>query len=166
MWKVCSPKKEKGRNTMRKAMLMVAVVYCFGATSAANAQGLTKRDQLRIKAQSICPISGNNLGTHGSPIKVRVGKETVYLCCKGCLKGRINPRHWATIHANFAKAQGVCPVMKHKLPANPKWIIVQGCIVYVCCPPCTDTIAKQPETYLQRVDQYYAISLKAQSPSQ
>ncbi|MCA9016581.1 MAG: hypothetical protein KDA77_14710, partial [Planctomycetaceae bacterium] len=44
---------------------------------------LSQRDQLRIKAQQICPVSGQKLGNHGQPIKVNVGKESVYLCCKG-----------------------------------------------------------------------------------
>ena len=88
-----------------------------------------QRDQRKIAVQEICPTSGHKLGTQGQPIKVKVGKETVFLCCKGCLKQRLNPQHWATIHANFAKAQQVCPVMEHELPKNPKWTIVEGQIV-------------------------------------
>lgn len=61
-----------------------------------------RRDQLRMAVQKICPVSGRKLGTHGKPIKVKVGKETVFLCCKGCLQQKLNPEHWATIHANFA----------------------------------------------------------------
>ena len=75
---------------------------------------LSQRDQLRIKAQQICPVSGQKLGNHGQPIKVNVGKESVYLCCKGCLKSKVDPQHWSTIHGNFAKAQHMCPVMKKR----------------------------------------------------
>ncbi len=124
-------------------------------------QGQARRDQLRIAVQEICPMSGNKLGEHGAPIKVKVGEETVFLCCQGCLKDKIDPTRWATIHANFAKAQRVCPVMKKKLPKNPKWTIVAGQIVYVCCPPCTKKIAADPGTYLRKVDELYTASLQA-----
>ena len=121
---------------------------------------LSQRDQLRIKAQQICPVSGQKLGNHGQPIKVNVGKESVYLCCEGCLKSKVDPQHWSTIHGNFAKAQHMCPVMKKELPQKPKWTIVDGRIVYVCCPPCTKKIAADPETYLSKVDELYAATLR------
>jgi len=120
----------------------------------------SQRDQLRITAQKICPVSGQKLGDHGQPIKVKVGKESVYLCCKGCLKSKVNLQHWSTIHANFAKAQHMCPVMKKELPQKPKWTIVDGRIVYVCCPPCTKKIDADPEAYLAKVDDLYAATLR------
>lgn len=86
---------------------------------------LSQRDQLRIAAQQICPVSGEKPGRRGTPVKVTVGKQKaeVFLCCKGCLKGQLDARHWKTIHANFAETQAECPLMGHKLPANPKWTI-------------------------------------------
>ncbi|MFI4848959.1 MAG: hypothetical protein ACIAZJ_07680 [Gimesia chilikensis] len=120
----------------------------------------SQRDQLRIAAQKICPVSGQKLGDHGKPIKVKVGKESVYLCCKGCLNSKVNPQHWSSIHANYAKAQGKCPVMKKQLPQKPKWTIVDGRIVYVCCPPCTKKIAADPEAYLSKVDDLYSANLQ------
>ncbi len=134
-----------------------------GKSQAGHAQA--SRDQLRIAVQEICPVSGGRLGSMGPPKKVKVGELTVFLCCKGCLKGKIDPKHWATIHANVAKAQGICPVMKHKLPKNPKWTIVDGQIVYVCCPPCTKKIAADPATYLREVDELYSTSIEAKSAS-
>ena len=121
---------------------------------------LSKRDQLRIAVQAICPTSGRKLGTHGAPIKVKVGKEIVFICCKGCLQDKINPQHWATIHANVAKAQGICPIMKKQLPASPKWTIVEGQIVYICCPPCAPKIAADPQTHLRKIDDLYTASLQ------
>ena len=128
-------------------------------SSAEQAQAM--RDQIRIAVQEICPSSGGKLGGHGDPIKVKVGEETVFLCCQGCLKSKINPQHWATIHANFAKAQRICPIMKKELPQNPKWTIVEGQIVYVCCPPCTEKIVADPKTHLRKIDELYMASLKA-----
>ena len=143
-------------------ILGIALVTVF--SKAAYGQETSRRDQLRTAVQGICPISGERLGQHGPPVKVQVGKETVFLCCQGCLKGQISPQHWATIHANIARAQTACPVMKKNLPANPKWMITEGQVVYICCPPCTDKIDAQPEMYLRQIDELYATFLKTGQP--
>ena len=154
---------------MKKPRRMTFAACVFAYCIAAFAWGQEKktdqplsRDQLRIAAQQICPTSGTKLGEHGTPIKVKVGKEHVFLCCKGCLKKKISPKHWATIHSNLAKAQHECPVMEHKLPKNPKWTIVDGQIVFICCPPCTKKIGADPKTYLQKIDKLYTTSLQSQ----
>lgn len=136
-----------------------------GHDHGASGKKPSQRDQLRIAAQKICPVSGEKLGTHGTPIKVTVGqqKEEIYLCCQACTKGKLDAKHWATIHANVAKAQGKCPVMQKSLPKNPKWTVVNGQIVYVCCPPCTDKIENDPETFLKKVDAYYTATLQSEA---
>ena len=145
-----------------KVFLMTAAAT-FAATQMAGAEERSKRDQLKIQVQAICPVSGQKLGDHGAPIKVKIGKEHVFFCCKACLQGKVNPKHWATIHANFAKAQRICPVMKHELPDKPKWTIVEGQIVYICCPPCTKKIAADPQGYLAKLDELYSASLGAKN---
>ena len=142
---------------------LTTAVTIIATTQMAGAEEPSKRDQLKIQVQAICPVSGQKLGDHGAPIKAKIGKEHVFLCCKACLKGKVNPKHWATIHANFAKAQRICPVMKHELPKKPKWTIVEGQIVYICCPPCTKKIAADPKGYLTKIDELYAASLKVKS---
>ncbi len=77
------------------------------------------------------------------------------------MKRKIDPQHWATIHANFAKAQRICPVMKNELPKNPKWTFVDGQIVYLCCLECEKKIAADLKTYLRQVDELYTASLQA-----
>lgn len=141
----------------------LGIVASIVSVQAQDQNQLSRRDQLRIAAQQICPVSGEKLGSHGTPVKVTVGKqkEEVFLCCKECLKGQLDAKHWKTIHANFAKAQAKCPVMGHKLPASPKWTIVDGQIIYVCCPPCTKKIAAEKEKYLTKVDQLYLKSLQS-----
>ncbi|MBD3672140.1 MAG: hypothetical protein HUJ26_01325 [Planctomycetaceae bacterium] len=153
---------------MMKTFFTLTLLPCLGLIAATfHAEGqeskqLSQRDQLRAAAQQICPVSGQPLGEHGTPVKVTVGKqkEEVFLCCEACLKGQLNRKHWGTIHANYAKAQGICPVMEQKLPDNPKWTITDGKIIYVCCPPCTKKIAAEKEKYLGKLDQLYAKSLK------
>ncbi len=144
-----------------KNLAIALAVFAAGFCLTVSAQDLSQRDQIHIAVQEICPVSGQTLGAHGPPIKVKIGEESVYLCCKGCLQGKVDPQHWMTIHTNFAKAQRICPVMEHELPKQPKWTIVEGQIVYVCCPPCTKKIAADPGTYLQKIDELYAASLQA-----
>ncbi len=156
---------------MTKARKLAVIALVFAASPAVQAQQpadnetQAARDQLRAAVQKICPVSGHELGQHGAPVKVQIGKEELFLCCDECLQGNIDPRHWATIHANFARAQRICPVMKHKLPKKPKWTIVEGRIVYVCCPPCIKKIAADPQTYLKKVDLLYTASLETRGPS-
>ena len=152
---------------MKRVRVIVALAVVFAVGPMLKAQGPSqetdgqaKSDQVRAAVQQICPMSGNKLGEHGAPIKVKVGKEEVFLCCKGCLKSKNDAKHWATIHANFAKAQTQCPVMKKTLPKSPKWTIVEGRIVYVCCPPCIKKIEADPKTYLKMVDTSNAASVK------
>lgn len=143
-----------------KYVLFVALAALVSLPSLTVAEELSKSDQIRSKVQGICPVSGQTLGAHGQPIKAKIGNEVVFLCCQGCLKGKVKADHWTTIHANFAKAQGICPVMKKALPENPKSTVVDGRIVYVCCPPCTKKIEADSETFLKAVDELYAASLK------
>ena len=149
-----------------KYVMLVVMAVLVSLPSASKAEELSKSDQIRSAVQGICPVSGQKLGSMGTPVKAKIGEEVVFLCCKGCLSGKVKAEHWKTIHANFAKAQGICPVMKKQLPENPKWIVVDGRIVYVCCPPCTKKIAADQETYLKAVDALYAASLKQRDERQ
>jgi Cu(I)/Ag(I) efflux system membrane fusion protein len=47
---------------------------------------LAPSDRALAKAQSICPVLDSRLGSMGAPVKVTVLGETVFLCCKGCVK--------------------------------------------------------------------------------
>lgn len=151
---------------MKKLNLLVAVLFIAAAASRSlgadpsDKEKSAASDKVRAAVQAICPVSGEKLGAHGTPVKVKIGQEEMFLCCKACAKGKVDPKHWATIHANFAKAQRICPVMKHELPAKAKWTIVEGRIVYVCCPPCIEKVKAQPKAYLAEVDKLYAKSLK------
>lgn len=130
------------------------------AGASAQASQQMSHDQLRIAVQKICPVTGGKLGSMGDPVKAKIGQEEVFLCCDGCLSAKVNRDHWATIHANIAKAQAKCPVMNRALPENAKWTIVEGQIVYVCCPPCTKKIEADSKTHLQKVDALYAASIR------
>lgn len=150
------------RTLFSGALILSAGLAVQGQEPTAREKAQIRRDRLHVAVQEICPVSGQLLGEHGPPLKAVVGeqKEEVFLCCKACMEREINPKHWATIHANFAKAQRICPVMEQELPKNPKWTFVKGRIAYVCCPPCTEKIAEDPESYLRKLDALYVAALQ------
>jgi RND family efflux transporter MFP subunit len=47
---------------------------------------LSTPDRKLAEAQRICPIQGTRLGSMGTPLKLVLKGEAVFLCCKGCEK--------------------------------------------------------------------------------
>ena len=45
---------------------------------------LSEADRAAVLAQKICPVSDEELGGMGTPIKVTVKGRDVFLCCEGC----------------------------------------------------------------------------------
>jgi len=41
--------------------------------------------QARYGGQKTCPVTGDELGSMGSPIPVTVQGQTIYVCCRGCV---------------------------------------------------------------------------------
>jgi hypothetical protein len=39
------------------------------------------------EAQQLCPVSGERLGSMGTPVKLTLMGQTVFLCCEGCEAG-------------------------------------------------------------------------------
>ena len=146
----------------------IAVVVLFVAcviSQIALAQDKEKQkklDQVKASVQEICPVSGMKLGAHGEPFKAKIGGQVLFLCCEGCKKGKVNKKHWAKIHQNFAKAQAKCFVMDNPLPKKPKWVIVKGQLLYVCCPPCIKKIKDSPDKYLKQLAASQSEYLKKQ----
>ena len=82
-----------------KLAISFAIVALFATTVLAQTQSkpvhqtqqavpnksvLTQADNLQIAVQKICPVSGEALGSMGEAIKVQIGEQIGYLCCKGC----------------------------------------------------------------------------------
>jgi hypothetical protein len=58
-----------------------------GSAAADVAKGLAELSPVDRDAavkQSVCPVSGERLGSMGKPMKVTVKGQTVFLCCPGC----------------------------------------------------------------------------------
>ena len=124
-------------------------------TETARKSTLTDADQLQIAVQKICPVSGQELGSMGEPIKIQAGEQTAFLCCKGCQGKQIKAEHWKTIQARMAKAQGTCPIMEKEVDSTMKSTVVNGQQIFVCCPPCIPKIQADPQTSIQKVSASY-----------
>jgi hypothetical protein len=46
---------------------------------------LTEADRDGLDRQEVCPVTKARLGSMGTPIKVLVGQQPLYLCCRGCV---------------------------------------------------------------------------------
>jgi YHS domain-containing protein len=47
---------------------------------------LSTEDRALAEKQKICPVSGEPLGTMGTPKKISVAGRDVFICCQGCEK--------------------------------------------------------------------------------
>jgi hypothetical protein len=155
----CPPCIDKIQADPKAALTKVNASYVSFVKSKSQLTG----DQAHIAAQGICPVSGQKLGAMGDPIKVQVGEEYAFLCCKGCQGKQLDAKHWATVQANLAKAQGTCPVMGKPVTADMKSVVVIGRKIFVCCPPCIDKIKADPVTYIAKLDSQIASRVKGQS---
>lgn len=45
---------------------------------------LSPADRVAVAKQKICPITGMPLGSMGTPVKLEIDGQTVWLCCAGC----------------------------------------------------------------------------------
>lgn len=149
------------RNVVSQMLMLTAMFALVGTAVRAEDRDskLTKTEQLLVKAQKICPVSGEELESM-SPIKAKVGQRTIFLCCKGCLRRQIQKEYWTHMQANLIAAQGKCPVTKKTLPKDPKATVVKGRVVFVCCPPCAKKIQADPDGYLAIVDRYLKENLQ------
>ena len=132
---------------------------------------LTQAQQVAaaIAAQKICPVSKQPLGSMGKPLAVQVGDQTVYVCCASCTKAlQTNPVKFLANLAkqplpsvekatpkdtHFVAAQKLCPVMDKPLDAmgGPYKTVVQGRLVFLCCPGCAKKLHATPEAFFNKL---------------
>lgn len=150
----------------------------------ANLAKLGPDDAQLAGAQGFCPIMAKNrLGVLGSPIKVMLKNQVVFVCCESCAKKAVaNPDATlaslvtikakmaeAEISASLAKltpedrrlaeAQGFCPVMTGNrlgVMGAPVKIMVNGQPVFLCCAGCRMRALANPDRTLALVAQFKA----------
>jgi YHS domain-containing protein len=132
----------------------------------------TQADVAAITRQKLCPVMDEPLGSMGIPLKVSGLGRDVFLCCKGCLKSlqkepqkylaKLPPLPGATklsvvkatkADARFVAAQELCPVMDKRLDAmgGPYKTVVEGRVVYLCCPGCAKKLHANSGVYLDKL---------------
>ncbi|MDF1859411.1 MAG: hypothetical protein P1U87_04315 [Verrucomicrobiales bacterium] len=72
--------KRKSTLLTLTAALALGLAACTGKKDAQTADG----DQ--AAAQTVCPVSGEELGSMGEPIVMTYEGKEVKLCCKSCIK--------------------------------------------------------------------------------
>lgn len=138
----------------------------------------TAADAAAIARQKTCPVMDEPLGGMGTPIKVMVGKQPIFLCCKGCVKRiEAEPAKYLKMVYGAAKvpsvsggteavragvfkvtaadtpfiaAQKKCPVMDEPLDAmgGPYKVHAAGKAIYICCPGCAKMVAAEPQKWI------------------
>lgn len=132
----------------------------------------TAADADAIALQKVCPVMDEPLGGMGTPLKVSGLRRDVYICCKGCLKFlEKDPEKYLAllpplpesarpavvkateVDTRFIAAQKLCPVMDEPLNAmgGPFKTVVEGRVVYLCCPGCAKKLHAAPATYLEKL---------------
>ncbi len=51
-----------------------------------NLAKLSAEDRALAEKQKICPVTEDDLGKMGKPIKLEIKGQSVFICCKGCQK--------------------------------------------------------------------------------
>ena len=69
----------------RPGIAFAQSVVVSKAKAQVSLAALDQSDQAGIARQRVCPVTGAALDSMGGPIKVLVGGQPLYLCCKGCL---------------------------------------------------------------------------------
>ncbi len=131
----------------------------------------TEADAETIALQQRCPVMDEPLGSMGPPLKVTGLGRDVFLCCKGCLKflekdpakylAKLPPlsEEKPTVvkateaDSRFVAAQKLCPVVDEPLDAmgGPFRTVVEGRVVYLCCPGCAKKLHANPAAYLAKL---------------
>src|ERR1700731_1356784 len=119
---------------------------------ADDAKGPKSVEQPGVQAQKICPVSGEELGAHGKPVKARYAGKTVYLCCNGCIGKPADKEAMAKIQANMIAAQRTSPVLGSDLAEDAASVVVNGRTIFVCCKPCIKKIVADPKKYIAKTD--------------
>jgi Cu(I)/Ag(I) efflux system membrane fusion protein len=71
---------------------------------------LSTPDRRLAEAQKVCPVQKNRLGTMGTPVKVLLKGQPVFLCCTGCVKdAETDPDKALATAAETKKGDGKTP---------------------------------------------------------
>lgn len=152
VWKLPDPAEKTAQFTLP---------FAIGSPAKVVAVAATAEDRLGISAQETCPVSGQDLGAMGGPLRVTRGEEDrLYLCCRGCLpkveaapersfNSVLSAREATGDDREAVTSQGTCPISDADLDAmgGPIEVSRGGRSVFVCCPACIPAVKEDAATY-------------------
>ncbi len=127
------------------------------------------------RAQRLCPVTGEELGSMGPPIPVTISGRTIQVCCEACVTAvRRDPAKYFRRVADEigsgasqedpelllrspsggqARVQRLCPVTGEELGSMgpPIPVTVSGRTIQVCCEACVAAVRRDPAKYFRRV---------------
>ncbi|MHB8879183.1 MAG: hypothetical protein ACYC8T_36245 [Myxococcaceae bacterium] len=90
------------------------VPFALAASGELVVTKATKADEKAIAALKTCPVSKEDLGSMGGPLKVSRGDKSTFICCKSCLKElQANPDKFFGATASAAKGEHDAHDHKH-----------------------------------------------------
>lgn len=90
------------------------VPFALAASNEIVFAKATKADDKAIAAMKSCPVSKEDLGSMGGPLKVTRGDKSTLICCKGCLKAvQANPDKFFGVQAAAPKGEHDAHDHKH-----------------------------------------------------
>lgn len=144
-----------GMSTLHAALPGIDKDAAPSPTNISAASGLvlcascgSDHDGLPARAQTRCPVMDLPINKE---LAVDVRGQRIYVCCQGCVAPvRENADAALEIlherHEYAESLQTMCPVMN--APVNKEMFVeYKGRRIYVCCPPCIDTIQADPARY-------------------
>lgn len=96
----------------REASFTVPLTFAGGGELVVTKA--TKADEKAVAALETCPVSKEDLGSMGGPLKVTRGDQSTFICCKGCLKQiQANPDKFLGARASAPAAKGTHEAHDH-----------------------------------------------------
>lgn len=105
--------------------------------------------------QTHCPVMGGKID---STSWTDIQGQRVYHCCPGCTKSlKANPNKYfeesSEKGVRYENIQTLCPVSYEPLGENTNYIDYEGRRVFLCCEKCETSFNKDPQKYLDRLDE-------------
>ncbi len=136
---------------------------------------LSNADRSAAEAQRWCAVlEDSRLGSMGTPVKVTINGNAVFLCCAGC-KSKATKDGPATLakaaeskkvnaamsklnaeDRKAAEAQRLCAVMEESRLGTmgaPVKVMVEGQPIFLCCKGCTKRALADPKATLAKVSE-------------
>lgn len=155
--------EHEGRELRFNSEESVRAFRSDAANPIAKVDAALVQQQLPLYSLETCPVSGEKLGGMGEPVNFVYRNRLVRFCCKGCKPKFLDDpgKYVRKLDAAVVAAQGpncplkTCVVSGEELGGDmgePIDYVVGNRLVRLCCKSCKKKIAKDPLSYLAKLD--------------